>query len=147
MAFPASYVNGRNLSVGLTGTSVNLGSDTIKAALFTDSVTGADKNANEKYGTASWNANEATGTGYTAGGKAVTVTVPTPSAGKWMLKNSSATLDWTSATFTTRGVLVYDDTASKLVLAAINFGSDQAVVSGTFTITWDATNGIFYATY
>ena len=50
----------------------------------------------------------------------------------------------TGATFTARGIVGFDDThASDLVIAAINFGSDKAVVAGTLTVTWDASDGVF----
>lgn len=149
MAFPNSYVNGAAIRAALAGTAVDLTSDTIKVALFTDSVSGASKDAQETYGSGAWASGEVQSDGYTAGGKALTTpTLTAASGGKVIFKdNGAATIEWTGVTFNARGALVYDETASGLVLAAINFGSDQSVVSGTFTITWDATNGIFYYTY
>lgn len=148
MAFPTSYVAGAGLTAALTG-AANLDTNTVKVALFTDSVTGTDKNAAQTYGAAPFNANEASGTGYTAGGATLTNPGVTYSGGKVIFDDSAATLAWTTATFTARGAIVYttNSTTANLVHAAINFGSDKVVSAGTFTITWDATNGIFYATY
>jgi hypothetical protein len=148
MAFPTSYVNGRTLRDGLHGTAVNLDTDTIRVALYTDAVTGADKNASESYNAGSWASAQVTSAGYTAGG--VTLTNPSisvPAAGKWIFQDSVDSVSWSGVTFTARGALVYDVTASNRVLCAINFGADQSVVAGTFTVTWDATNKIFFATY
>lgn len=150
MAFPTSYVNGKTIADILTGDlSADLNADTFKIALFTDSVSGADKNASESYNSGAWVvANEVTGTGYTAGGATIaSPSISTPASGKWKFKSSSPTVSWTTATFTARGALIYDSTASNRVLAAINFGSDKQVVSGDFTITWDTTNDIFYVTF
>lgn len=148
MTFPASYVNGRTLRDGLYGTAINLDTDSIKVALYTDSIAGTDKNAVEAQSSAPFTSNQVTSSNYTAGGSALTnPSTTTPSAGKWIFQDSASTLAWSGVTFTTRGAIVYDSTASSRVLAAINFGSNQDVVAGTFTITWDPTNGIFYATY
>jgi hypothetical protein len=149
MAFASSYVNGRTLSDILQGTSINLDTNTIKVALFTNSVTAGDKNAVESYGSAPYNANEVSSANYTAGGAALTNPgIATPSGGKFVFDDTADSLAWSDVTFTARGCVVYSDTASpKRVLCAINFGSDRSVTAGTFTITWDATNGIFYATY
>lgn len=156
MSFVASYVNGYHLSqMMVNGAAYNLDTDSIGVHLFTDSITSQDKNANEgivatatqPYGTTA-RVSYSGATPSTFG----TLTNPTvtASAGKIKFADSAATLAWTGATFTARGAVVFDDTlASPLdpVLCAINFGSDVSVTAGTFTITWDATNGIFYATY
>ena len=47
--------------------------------------------------------------------------------------------NWTSATFTARGCLIYNTTAitgftTNRSICAINFGGDKTVTSGTFTI-------------
>lgn len=51
---------------------------------------------------------------------------------------------WTSASFSAYGAVVYNNTpAGKPLLASVDFGGVQTVSAGTFTITWDATNGVF----
>ena len=78
-----------------------------------------------------------TGTNYASGGQALTNIDPT-------LDSDTAVCDfdnesWTSASFTARGLLLYNTTsitgftANRSILA-INFGGDKTVTSGTFTI-------------
>lgn len=154
MAFTTSYVNGYHLGqMMVNGAAYNLDTDTIGVHLYTDSITSQDKNANEviaasatqPYGTtARVSYSGATPSTYqTLSNPTVTV-----SGGKIVFSAGSSTTAWTGATFTARGAVVFDDTVSgDPVLCAINFGSDKTVTAGTFTITWDATNGVFYATY
>lgn len=86
--------------------------------------------------------NEITGTGYTAGGvtlgtKSVTYDTATNEA-----RLIAANAQWTTATFTARYAVVYKDTgtgSTSPVICYIDFGSDQSVSAGTFTIAWDAT--------
>ena len=85
--------------------------------------------------------NEVVGTGYTAGGQALTV-IPPASSGStaWV---SFSTVTWTSASFVCRGALIYNATTGAAV-AVLNFGSDK-VASGNFTITFptaDASNAV-----
>ena len=107
--------------------------DTFKIALFTSSATlGAGTTAYAATGM-----NEMSGTGYTAGGKALTSVTPT-------LDSSTACCDfddisWTSATFTANACLIYNDSASgDPAVCAVAFGGDKAVSSGTFTIQFPA---------
>lgn len=117
----------------------DLDSDTLKIALFTSSATlGAST-------TAYTTSNEVSGTGYTAGGNTLTVAGGTPS-----LDGSTAILDfddtqWTSATFTARGALVYNSSKANRALFVLDFSGDFSVSSGTFRIefpTADASNAI-----
>ena len=53
---------------------------------------------------------------------------------------------WSSATFTAYAAVVYNVTgpsSTKPLIASVDFGGAETVASGTFTITWDATNGVF----
>ena len=107
--------------------------DTFKIALFTSSATlGAGTTAYAATGM-----NEMSGTGYTAGGKALTSVTPS-------LDSTTACCDfddisWTSATFTANACLIYNDTATgDPAVCAVAFGGDKAVSSGTFTIQFPA---------
>ena len=77
------------------------------------------------------------GTAYTAGGKALTSVTPT-------LDSSTAVCDfadvsWTSASFTARGCLIFNDSHSTdAAVCAIDFGGDKTATSGTFTIQFPA---------
>ena len=82
-----------------------------------------------------------TGSGYSGGGNTLTNIDPT-------LDSDTAICDfanesWTSATFTARGLLLYNTTATtgfttNRSILAINFGGDKTVTSGTFTIEFPA---------
>ena len=107
--------------------------NTFNIALFTSSATlGAGTTAYAATGM-----NEMSGTGYTAGGKALTSVTPT-------LDSTTACCDfddisWTSATFTANACLIYNDTASgDPAVCAVAFGGDKSVSSGTFTIQFPA---------
>ena len=79
--------------------------------------------------------------GYTGGGSALTnidVTLDSDTA-----VCDFANESWTSASFTARGLLLYNTTAitgftTNRSILAINFGSDKTVTSGTFTIEFPA---------
>ena len=85
--------------------------------------------------------NEVTGTGYTAGGKVLSPTVPTFGGSTAYISFQNVT--WNPASFTTRGALIYNSTTGAAV-AVLNFGSDK-IATNTFTITFptaDASNAI-----
>lgn len=114
--------------------------DAIKAALYLASGSlGA--------GTTAYSAtSEVSGTGYSAGGVAVTnATAPTTS-GTTAFWTPSASLVYTTVTLTTAfdAVLLYNSTQSNRAISVHTFGS-QTVTAGTFTLTMptnDATNGL-----
>ena len=84
---------------------------------------------------------EVTGTGYTAGGKVLSPTIPL--SGSNTAYVSFANVTWNPASFTTRGALIYNSTSGAAV-AVLNFGSDK-VATNTFTSTFptaDASNAI-----
>ena len=109
--------------------------DTFKAALY---LTSATVNAAT---TAYSSTNEVTGTGYTAGGVAVTnATAPlatnssaTAGVAYW---TPSASISYTTVTLTTAFdcVLIYNSTQSNKAVSVHTFGS-QTITAGTFTLT------------
>jgi hypothetical protein len=80
--------------------------------------------------------NEITGTGYTAGGK--TLTVIPPASSDQTAYISFATVIWDPANFTSRGALIYNSTTGSAV-AVLDFGSDKTATN-TFTITFPTNN-------
>lgn len=81
-------------------------------------------------------ADEVTGVGYTAGG-AVSVCTTALDTGTSQETWSFADVDWTVATFTATGAVIYKhrggvSTADNL-LAYVDFGGSVSVVAGTFT--------------
>ena len=111
--------------------------NSFKLAMYTSSASmGASTTA---YSTS----NEISGTGYTAGGAALTSVTP-------VLDGSTAVCDFadlsfTSASFTANGCLIYNDSQADKAVCVVAFGSDKTVSSGTFTIQFpaaDASNAI-----
>ena len=80
---------------------------------------------------------EITGTGYTAGGKVLTVSqVPTYDASNDTAYISFSDAVWSPASFTTRCALIYNSTTGAAV-AVLDFGSDKTnTAAGTFTVTF-----------
>ena len=114
------------------------GGSTFKLALFTSSASlGA---STEDYSTS----NETSGTGYVAGGVALTgqsVTGSTSATTAYV--DWSADAQWTSASFTANGAMIYNTTTdggssttdSVCILA---FGGDFTATAGTFTVQFPA---------
>jgi hypothetical protein len=109
----------------------DLGADTIKIALYTSTATlGAATTAYSA-------TNEISGTGYTAGGETLTsATVATSGTTAYVDFDNP---EWTTATFTARGALIYNDTtAGDNSVAVLDFGGDFTVSSGTFRVVFPA---------
>jgi len=117
--------------------------DTFKIALYTSAATlGPDTTV---YATSG----EVTGTGYTEGGKTLTIN-PSPATGL----NSTAVptafvsfddVSWTNATFTTAGALIYNSTEGNKAVAVLVFNIVKTVNNDTFQIifpTPDANSAI-----
>jgi len=77
-----------------------------------------------------------TATGYTTGGNTLTSVTPVLSGDTACCKFSDTSFG--SASFTARGCLIYNSSASNKAVCAINFGADKTVTSGTFTIQFPA---------
>lgn len=83
---------------------------------------------------------EITGTGYTAGGKTLTISqVPTssgtPSTTAYI---NFANVVWTGASFSADGALIYNSTSGNKSVAVLSFGGTRSVSGGTFTIQFPA---------
>jgi VCBS repeat-containing protein len=102
------------------------GGNTFKLALYTSSATlGAST-------TAYTTANEASGTGYSAGGGTLTNVNPTTSGTTAF--TDFADLTFSNATITANGALIYNSTNSDRAVCALAFGGDKSSTSGDFTI-------------
>ena len=131
-----------SFKVGILNGDFDFGTGTsqvFKIALFTSA-------ANLSAATTAYStSNEATGTGYTAGGNTLTIsTVPTSTGTTAFLDFSDTT--WTSSTITARGALIYlaNGTTNPSV-AVLDFGADKTSTAGDFTVqfpTSDATSAI-----
>ena len=109
----------------------DLDSDTIKIALYTSSAT-----LNATTDTYTTSNEVANGNGYTTGG----VTLANAS----VIENGTSGCfdadnpEWTSASFTARGALIYNDTDGDRAISVLDFGGDFTVSSGTFRIVFPA---------
>jgi hypothetical protein len=111
--------------------------DTIKIALF-------NANADLLASTTVYSTNqEVTGTGYTAGGNTLTgATVRSSGTTAYVSFDNTS---WSSASFTSRGALIYNSSKANRSVAVLNFGSDKIVANGTLTIEFpsnDVTSAI-----
>jgi hypothetical protein len=120
--------------------------NTFKIALYTAS---ADINASTTAYSAT-NEVSSSGTGYTAGGNTLVIST-SPTSGNNSSNISTAYISftntsWTSATFTARAALIYNDTAAgNPSVAVLDFGTDKTVSNDTFQIifpTPDANSAI-----
>lgn len=117
--------------------SIDCDTDSFKAMLVTATYS-PNKDTHTKRSDVT---NEVTGTGYTAGGAAVTCTVAKDTT------NDRETLtfsnpSWASATITARAAVIYKtrggaSSADELV-AYVDFGSDIASTGGTFAVTFSS---------
>lgn len=118
--------------------------DTFKIALYTNSASFTAAT------TAYTTSNEVSGSGYTAGGGALTNVDPTSSGTTALTDFQDET--FSSATITARGALIYNTTPNTTSLSVTNptvvvldFGGDKTSTAGDFTIvfpTADASNAI-----
>lgn len=152
MAFTASgilreFVVGPMFQASGTGYT-GLDSDTVKVALFNNSVT-PDKDAavaSTGFNTGTWVvANEVTdATNWVSGGRSLaSKTFTTPSAGVSMFDAADLAGGGNVTLSNAYGCLVYDDTITAGTVAdqgvCFNyFGGPQSVTAGTFTILWSA---------
>ena len=118
--------------------------DSFKIALY-------DNNASFDASTTAYTAtNEVSGTGYTAGGGALTNVDPTSSGTTALTDFADET--FSTATITARGALIYNTTPNTTSISVTNpsvvvldFGGDKTSTAGDFTIvfpTADASNAI-----
>lgn len=115
----------------------NTTGDTFYIALYTSSAT-LDATTTAYSAT-----NEVSGTGYTAGGEALTNVTPTSSGTTAFTDFADVT--WSTATITARGALIYNSSKTNKAVIVLDFGADKTASAGDFTITFpaaDASNAI-----
>ena len=104
----------------------NNGADAFKVALFkaNASITGTYDATTTNYSDMTGNSDELAATGnYSTGGFALTNVNPA-STSTTAFTDFSANASWSSATFTTRGCLIYNTSDSNSAVAVITFGAD-----------------------
>jgi len=112
-------------------------SNTMKAALFTSSLTPSQTN-DTLFSSAPYTSNQvASGTGYTTGGVALTSLTLTTAALITTFDAADIVITATGAGFTYRYIVFYD-TTSGVVMCYADMGADVVVPAGTHTIQLDA---------
>jgi hypothetical protein len=110
--------------------------DTFKMALFKVGIAGTYSAASTNYTDMTGNTDETSGTGYVAGGTALTNVDPVASSPS-AFTNFSPNPTWTSASFSTIGCMIYNSTQNgpnaTPGVSVHDFGGTQTVTSGTFT--------------
>ena len=112
---------------------VHLVADSYKVALIKPSSTGTLGAATTNY--SDLGTDEVTGTGYTAGGLALTGAASALAAGVASLDFNDA--QWTSASFSAAGALIYNTTRGNKAVCVLDFGGTYTVTAGTFTLPLD----------
>jgi hypothetical protein len=120
----------------------NLGSDTLKVLLTNTAPSLSNTQKSDISGELS------TANGYTSGGATVTITSSAQSSGLYTLIATDVT--WTASGGSIgpfRYAVFYNDTATNdELIGYIDYGYSVTVASGqTFTIDFDATSGLYYA--
>ena len=135
MAFTGNYMC-TSFKVALLNGEMDFSSDTsqaFKIALYTsDATLTADTTVYSV-------TDEASGTGYTAGGN--TLTIATNPTSDTATSGTVAYLDfsdssWTSSSITARGALIYKAGGTTPAVAILDFGSEKTSSNSTFTITF-----------
>ena len=131
----------------LLGGVHDLDTDTLKIALIKASPTGAYGAATTNYSDVTGNSDEATGTGYSAGGQAL-------DSASITLSGTTAFVDFADEVFSTLtisadGAIIYNSSQSNKAVAVFDFGSTVTATNGDFTVvfpTADASNAVIRIT-
>jgi hypothetical protein len=133
-----------------SGTALSVSGDVIKLALIKVSAAGTYDAGSVNLTDITGNSDEVTGTGYSAGGIALTNVSPTTS-GTTAFITFSPNPSWTSSTFSTIGCMIYNagnprnggtsgtnTTGAGRACSVHDFGGTQSVTAGTFTVLMPA---------
>jgi hypothetical protein len=139
-----AYWYGQALLQALKGT-IDLETDPVKVMLTTSSYTPNQDTHIFKSSVTG----EVSGTGYTAGGKAISNLSMTYTAATNTITITGDPVEWANSTITARYAVIYVDKTGadsvKPLLGYVDFGSDKISSDGLFKIQWH-TDGIFKIT-
>jgi hypothetical protein len=127
----------------LLGGTHDLDTDVLKLALIKASPAGTYNASTTNYSDVTGNSDEASGTGYSAGGQVL-------DGAAISLSGSTAIVDFTDEVFSTvtvsaDGCIIYNTSQSNKAICVIDFGGTVSAVAGNLTIqfpTADASNAI-----
>ena len=115
--------------------AIDYDTDTFKVMLTTSAYT-EDKDTHAKRSSIT---NEVAGTGYTAGGNTVTVTVGAVDTVNDRVEITLGGTTWPASTLTARKAVYYKSrggaSSADELIAVVDFGSDVATTAGTLTLT------------
>jgi hypothetical protein len=131
----------------LLGGVHDLDTDTLKIALIKASPSGTYGAATTNYSDVTGNSDEASGTGYSAGGG----TLDSPAIS---LSGTTAFVDFadeafSNVTVSADGCIIYNSSQSNKAIAVFDFGGTVSATSGTLTVqfpTADASNAVIRLT-
>ena len=116
--------------------AIDLDTDSFKMLLLSSVLTETEKDAFDFRNDI---VNEVTGTGYTAGGAACTLTVAAVDTVNNDVEITCAPVNWAAATITALGAVIYKArggaSSADEVLCFIDFGGTVTSTGGTFTVT------------
>lgn len=124
---------------------VDWATDTIKVALTTSSYS-PNQDTHDFFDDIT---NEVSGDGYTAGGATLGTKSVNYDSSTNVTSLRAATSSWTNATFTCRYAVIYKDTGSSAtspLMGYVDMGADNTISTGTFSLVWDATDGVLKIT-
>jgi hypothetical protein len=128
-----------------TQLAIDLDLETHKIALFSDTIT-PNYSTDTAYGTGTYASNEVSGTGWAAGGVALTSTALAESVtGSIVWDAADVSQAGTTLTSAMGGLIYADALAGNNAILLVDFVTAVSTVSGTLTITWaaPASGGIF----
>jgi hypothetical protein len=127
--------------------NIAVGTNSFKVALLTAVPVAASQDTAAVWADVS-STEVASGNGYTTGGASIALShaIYTSGGVHRSVVSGPANTQWPAATFSAAAAIVYrSDGSNNYVIAQIDFGGTKTSSGGTFQITWDSVNGIWYA--
>lgn len=118
------------------GHNLDAAGDTLKMSLIKSGMAGTYGAASTNYSNITGNTDEASGTGYTAGGASMTNSGVSTTGTTAIADFGNVT--WAGATISVAGCMMYNSSKSNKGIAVWDFGGTQSVSAATFTITMPA---------
>jgi len=123
----------------ILGATHDLDTDTIKLALIKDTPSGTYDASTTNYSDVTGNTDEATGTGYTAGGVTLDNVTITSSSETALVDIDDEVI--ATATISADGCIIYNASKANRAIAVIDFGGTKTSTNGNFTIDFP-TSGV-----
>ena len=114
----------------------NLGSDTLKLALIKASPSGTYGAATTNYSDVTGNSDEASGTGYSAGGQNLDSAAITVSGTTALVDFADEV--FSDVTLSASGCIIYNSSAANKAICTISFGGTVSATAGDLTIEFPA---------